>query len=235
MNKSLVVLALGMLSGALAQAQEAAPAVTTNFSLTSNYKFRGQDQGNKPANFKPAIQGGFDYSNSGFYVGNWNSSIGWTPNGSLEIDVYGGYKGEIAAGFGYDVGVLTYWYPGFKDANTTEIYGGLTFSFLTFKYSHTVSGKYFGFVDGQNTGYFDLGANYEVIKGLTINAHVGTTAFSGGAKDNGGKNYTDYKLGATYDLGSGFSVAGAFVGSDKRSYFGDINKGRFILTLTKAM
>lgn len=234
MYKSIVVLAIALSSGAAAQAEDA-PAVTTNFSLTTNYKFRGQDQGNKPANFKPAIQGGFDYSNSGFYVGNWNSSIGWVPNGNVEIDLYGGYKGEFMEGLGYDVGVLTYVYPDSSFANTTEIYGGLSFSFVTFKYSHTVSSKYFGFIEAQNTGYYDLGANYEVIKGLTINAHVGTTQFSSDARHNGAKSYTDYKLGATYDLGSGFSVAGAFIGADKRNYYGDINKGRFIVTLTKAM
>jgi uncharacterized protein (TIGR02001 family) len=236
MNKSLLFLAIASTLGAAAHAQTAAAApVTTNFSLTSNYKYRGQDQGNQAANFKPAIQGGFDYSNSGFYLGNWNSSIGWVPNGNVELDFYGGYKGEIMPGFGYDAGVLTYVYPGSSFANTTEVYGALSYSILTFKYSHTVSSKYFGVEDGQNTGYFDLAANYEVMGGLTLNAHVGSTRFSSGAKDVGAVNYTDYKLGATYDLGSGFSLAGAWIGANKRSTYGDINKARFIVTLTKAM
>ncbi|HSV60521.1 MAG TPA: TorF family putative porin, partial [Variovorax sp.] len=50
-----------------------------NVALTTNYKFRGQDQdvlgsnGNfKTSAVKPAIQGGFDYAHeSGFYIGNW--------------------------------------------------------------------------------------------------------------------------------------------------------------------
>lgn len=215
---------------------EDAPAVTANLSLTSNYKYRGQDQGNKPATYKPQIQGGFDYSTGGFYVGNWNSSIGWLPKTDIEVDLYGGYKGEAAPGLGYDVGALQYYYAGSAFANTTEIYGALSYSVLTLKYSHVVSGKYFGLTDGQNTGYFDLAANYPVIDGLTLNAHVGYTRLSSGAKDDSGlPNYADYKLGATYDLGSGFSVAGALAGANKRSEWGDLNKSRFIVTLTKTM
>ena len=241
MQKTIVAAVILSVLCVAARAEDppAAPAVATNLSLTSNYKFRGQDQGNAAAMFKPAISGGFDYSNSGFYLGNWNSSIGWVKNGNLELDFYGGYKGEIVPDLNYDVGALTYVYPGSGYANTTEIYGAVSYStYVTFKYSHTVSSKYFGFIDGRNTGYFDLSGNYEVIKGLTLNAHAGFTQFSGAAKDAGAGsvvNYTDYKLGATYDLGSGFSAAGAFVGADKRNVFGDINKPRFILTLTKVM
>src|SRR5438093_5436444 len=110
MKKSFLVVSIVSLFASVAQAADApapAPAVATNFSLTTNYKFRGQDQGNN----KPALQGGFDYAHSsGFYVGNWNSSIGFTDAG-IEMDFYGGFKGELAKGFGYDVGVLQYAYP----------------------------------------------------------------------------------------------------------------------------
>ena len=77
------------------------------------------------SNFKPAIQGGFDYAHeSGFYIGNWNSSISWISDGyppstgtntvsaPLEMDFYAGFKKElIGAGFASDVGVLQYYYP----------------------------------------------------------------------------------------------------------------------------
>ena len=231
MKKSLLVLSLASLFGAAAQAADA-PAVATNFSLTTNYKFRGQDQGNN----KPALQGGFDYAHSsGFYVGNWNSSIGFTDAG-IEMDFYGGFKGELAKGFGYDVGVLQYAYPSLSAANTTELYAALSYSIASVKYSRTVSSKYFATPEGKNTGYWDLSANYEVAKNLTLNAHAGFTQFSGGAQSFGAvKNYTDYKLGATYDVGSGFSLGGAVVGATKKDFYGDINKARVILTLTKSM
>ena len=256
MNKALLVLALAATCGVTAQAEDApASSFTGNVSLTSNYKYRGQDQGNN----KPAIQGGFDYSKDGFYVGNWNSSISY-PNASIEMDLYGGYKGEIAKDVGYDVGILQYYYPqrnrGLNaDYNTTEIYGAVSFGPATVKYSHTVSSDYFGAgsvsgvrtFSGRNTGYLDVSANYEIVKSLTLNTHVGYTRYSADLRNNvsvGGvqlPNYYDYKLGVTYDLGSGFSVAGAVVGANQLSYYqaanagNPVNKARFIATLTKSL
>ena len=93
-----------------AAASEPPPSpFTDNIALTTKYKFRGQDQGNTDW-FSPAIQGGFDWSMNGFYVGNWNSNVSFT-NASIEMDLYAGYKGEISKDFGYDVGILQYYYP----------------------------------------------------------------------------------------------------------------------------
>ena len=80
-------------------------------NLATDYRFRGISQTFK----NPALQGGLDYAHaSGFYIGNWNSSVsGLTyPNGAgLEMDLYGGYKKTIGD-FGFDVGLLQYYYPG---------------------------------------------------------------------------------------------------------------------------
>ena len=187
------------------------------------------------------------------------------------MDFYGGYKGEIAKGFGYDVGILQYYYPQKDKAvsfNTTEVYGALTWTFLTVKYSHTVSSDYFGFGKaqqtdcrsdggslsgsrGQNTGYFEINANFPVMDKLTINAHGGYTRMAkklrdatfdggeGGTIDAGVKSYYDYKVGLTYDLsatlGSGVSAAAAYVGATKKDFYGDINRGRVIFTISKSM
>lgn len=274
------VLAAVLFAGAPAQAQTTAPAApaapasapdpaptpafTGNISLTSNYKFRGQDQGTLKT-WSPAVQGGFDWTANGFYVGNWNSNVSF--GGNIEMDLYGGYRGEIVKDVGYDVGILQYYYPRNKDTspitfNTTEIYGALSYSFFSLKYSHTVSKDYFGIGEsltnatgdvhrGRNTGYFDLSANVPVVDKLTLNGHIGYTryasdlrgtftVFSGDGECDpctfsGVPNYTDWKLGATYDLGSGFSLAGAVVGATKKSFYGDINKTRAIVTLSKTM
>lgn len=232
MKKSVLAFtALALFAGAAA----ADDGLSANLTLATKYKYRGQDQSDPQKDVVPAIQGGFDYTVGGIYLGNWNSSIGFA-NGT-EMDFYGGYKGE-ASGIGYDVGLLTYYYPGTGSSplNTTEIYGALSYSIVTLKYSHTVSNKYFGIVEGQGTGYLDLSANYEISKGLTLNAHIGLTRLPGDAKNlTGLVNYTDYKLGATYDLGKGLSVSGAYVGATKKDVWGDINKGRVIVALTKAL
>lgn len=230
MKKSLALAAaLSVLAGTAY-----ADGLSANVGLTTKYKYRGQDQSDVEKSMIPAIQGGFDYAADGFYIGNWNSSIGFAHG--TEVDVYGGYKGEVA-GMGYDVGFLTYYYPGTgaTPLNTTEIYGGLSMGMFSAKYSHTVSSKYFGITDGQGTGYLDLAANWEFMPSLTLNLHAGYTAFSGGAKDVGAVNYTDYKVGVTKDLGNGFSFSAAYVGADKDSDWGKVNKDRAILTLTKSM
>ncbi len=258
----LTAVAAGAQAQTPAATPEPAPApFTANVSVTTNYKFRGQDQGNN----KPALQGGFDWSMNGFYLGNWNSSIGFTNSG-LEMDFYGGYRGTIVEGFGYDVGLLQYYYPQKSRSvnfNTTELYGALTWRFLTLKYSHTVSKDYFGFGEageqaglgyrpkGRGTGYVEANASFPLVDRVTLNAHVGYTRYAsdlrnaratfdageGGTTtvDTAVPNFYDYRIGLAYDLGSGFSVSAAIAGANKRSFYGDINKARGILTISKAM
>ena len=91
-KKSLAVGAMLALAVVLAQAQSTPPAepgpqaaaaaaseppaspFSANIAVTTKYKFRGQDQGN--TNWaSPAIQGGFDWTQNGFYLGNWNSNV----------------------------------------------------------------------------------------------------------------------------------------------------------------
>ena len=126
MRKSLVAIALAAFAGtpslAFAQAPAAAPqsphTLTGNLGLFSSYRFRGIDQ----TFGKPALQGGIDYSHaSGFYVGNWNSNVNegaGYPEGNLEMDFYGGWKGSWGD-WGLDVGGIYYYYPG-TDASTAN-------------------------------------------------------------------------------------------------------------------
>jgi uncharacterized protein (TIGR02001 family) len=48
-------------------------------------------------------------------VGAWASTIKWIKDAGggadVEIDLYGGYKGELVKDVAYDVGVLSYQYP----------------------------------------------------------------------------------------------------------------------------
>ncbi|BCX50614.1 MULTISPECIES: TorF family putative porin [Comamonas] len=217
--------------------------LSANVALTTNYKFRGQDQdASRTKAVKPALQGGFDYTfgDSGFYVGNWNSSVDWLPGNSLETDFYGGYKFK-AADVDWDVGMLTYVYSGNANGNTTEIYGSGTYGPFTAKYSHTVSKDYFGWagakagsgLKGRNTGYLQFSYSQEVMPKVTLKASVGYTHFSSDIKDLGVPNYVDYSVGGAYDLGDGFSAGAAVTGANKKAYFGDVNKARLILTLSK--
>ena len=226
----------------------ASAQLTANVSVTTNYKFRGQDQdiigsngALKTTGLKPALQGGFDYAfANGFYVGNWNSSVNWLQGNSIEMDFYGGYKGEIAKDFGYDVGVLTYQYPGNKTGETTEIYGGLTYGPFSAKYSHTVSKDYFAYgalagVKGRGTGYINLAYAQEIAKGLTLKASIGKTNLKSGINAAGIPDFIDYSVGVAYDLGNGLSVGAAAVGATKKSSYPEVNDTRLVVSLTKSM
>ena len=222
----------------------ASAQLTANVSLTSNYKFRGQDQDvNRIKAVNPAIQGGFDYSfgDSGFYVGNWNSSVDWLSGNSIEADFYGGYKFK-AGDVDLDLGALTYMYPSNTSGNTTELYGAATYGPFTAKYSHTVSKDYFGWAGaktssnrGRNTGYLNLAFAQEVAPSVTLKASVGYTRFASDIKDLGVPNYMDYSVGGAYDFGAGLSLSAAVAGANKKGFFGDANKARLIVSLTKTL
>ena len=223
----------------------ASAQLTANVGLTSNYKFRGQDQDtSKSKAVKPALQGGFDYAfgETGWYIGNWNSSVEWLPGNSIESDIYGGYK-FTAGGIGWDLGALTYIYPGNKNGNTTELYGAGSFGPLTLKYSHTIPKDYFGFagensgsgLKGTNTGYLNLAFAQEIAPSLTLKAAVGYTRFASDIKDLGVPNYVDYAVGVSYDFGGGVALYGGVQGANKKNFYGDVNKARAIVTLSKAL
>lgn len=80
-----------------------------NVSLVSDYRFRGVSF----SHGDPALQGGIDLAHSsGFYIGTWGSTIsGGTPYGELEVDLYGGWSGDISDGVSFDAGLLYYVYP----------------------------------------------------------------------------------------------------------------------------
>ncbi len=261
MNKKLITLAVaGALASPLVAVAADAPAsphtFTGNFTIASEYLYRGIAQ----TRGKPALQGGFDYAHaSGVYVGVWGSNISWISDAvvgassSLELDLYGGYKGAISGDLGYDLGVLTYVYPGTgkptgaAKPDTTEVYGALTYKWLTAKYSHT-TGSLFGWVkpDGSKTkgsGYLDLTGTFDMGDGLSLVAHIGHQSVKGFSA----ASYTDWKVGVNKDLGFGTvgvaylstnakadcgkGEAYCFVKTDGRTY--DAGKGRLLVTFGK--
>jgi uncharacterized protein (TIGR02001 family) len=191
-----------------------------NVGATSDYRYRGISQ----TRLKPALQGGADYSNGGFYLGAWASSIKWIKDAGgdadVEIDLYGGYKGDlIKDSLTYDVGVLTYQYPSNKlatKAETTEIYGALTFGPATLKYSHSVS-NLFGFADSKSSGYVDLSATFDVGAGVSLAPHLGYQKVAGTGNSN--YSYTDYSLTASKDF-SGLVLSAAVIGTSTKKIGG---------------
>jgi uncharacterized protein (TIGR02001 family) len=214
--------------------------VAFNVGLTSDYRYRGISQ----SRLKPALQGGIDYSNGPVYLGAWASTIKWIEDAGtifatdlggtkLEVDLYGGVKGELAKGLAYDLGVLAYVYPGNKlgnvapllrNANTTELYGALTYGPATLKYSHALTNT-FGNPDSKNSFYVDLSAGFDVGGGLTFTPHIGYQKIKGDYDSVA--TYTDYSLTLSKDF-SGLVVSGALIGTDADKAWYVAPSGKFL-------
>lgn len=221
------LLAVGAATAAIAplpaHAQKSDWSASGNFSVVSDYRFRGISQTYN----LPAVQGGFDLGHSaGFYFGTWGSNVGTnardrrvpagSPPGtlplptttagtfaggsSLEIDFYGGYRFEIARNSAIDLGVIYYLYPGAKDPitlrrfDTTEFYIGASFGNLTAKLNYALS-DHFGLIDSSGAYYADLGYVQPIGRSTNIVAHVGHQKVNNFSR----LDYTDWKLGATTD------------------------------------
>ena len=239
MKKGLFVIAGALALSALPSLSFA--QLSFNAAVTSDYRYRGISQ----SRLKPAVSAGVDYAvPGGFYVGAWASSIKWiedlgeiaavdTGSTKVEVDLYGGYKGEISNDFTYDVGVLAYIYPGnkvgdlspfFKNANTTEIYGALTFGPATLKYSHSVT-NLFGNPDSKNSGYVDLSATFDV-SGFSLTPHVGYQKVKGPYDDLA--TYTDYSLTVSKEVYKGLTLSLAVIGTDADKDWYVSPKGKFL-------
>ena len=236
---SLITLALAS-GAAMAQTAPAAPesasTLSYNIGVVTDYRYRGISQSSR----NPAVQIGADYAHkSGFYIGAWHSTIQWitdnssyapatTVKGAGELDIYGGYKGEIVKGLGYDVGMLRYEYLGntledtggtkyriYDNANTTEVYGALSYGMFTAKYSFSTT-PLFGNLRSQGSGYLDLSANIDLGNGLSVVPHFGAQSVANVPV----AAYNDYSITLSKDFGNGMVASLAYVttNADKANY-----------------
>lgn len=201
MKKLFVALAL-LVASTTAQAQ-----LTANVGATSDYRYRGISQTQNAM----AVQGGIDYNHkSGLYIGNWNSSVSsdlYTRGSGVESDVYAGYRTKFM-GVNVDVGSHNYFYPRASTAgrsfDTNEIYVSATYKIFNVKYNHSLS-DYFGTVNSKGSAYMQANLDIPVMAKTTLNAHVGRTEVANSTV----LDYTDYRVGVTYDL-QGYMVGGHY-------------------------
>jgi uncharacterized protein (TIGR02001 family) len=235
---SLAILAT---SASFAQTKAPEPDYTLSYNVAgvTDYRFRGISQ----VSLDPALQLGVDFAHkSGFYLGAFGSNVKWVKDfngaskGSYEVDLYGGFKGSITKDLGFDIGVITYQYPGnnsgaagtvgagaYSNANTTEIYGALSYNVVTFKYNRS-TGNYLGFLRSSGSQYFDLSANFDIGSGYTLTPHIGVQRIPnqniGGSTDGKAGNYTDYALTLGKDFGNGFSGTAAVIATNTKKGVG---------------
>ena len=219
-------------------------ALSGNVALVGDYRFRGLSQ----TYTQPAIQGGLDYtSTAGAYVGAWGSNVSgnqFLNGGSLELDLYGGYR-FMAGKVGLDLGLQYYWYPRARynidpgdRYNTAEVYVGVRYDHFAAKYSHALTnlfgmktstiGGYCGIgADGtaatsdclrsgtsKGSGYIELSTTFNVVAGVSLGLHCGHQFVDSYAP----LSYTDYRIGLTRPFGA-LTLGAAVLTTDAEGRF----------------
>jgi uncharacterized protein (TIGR02001 family) len=206
------------MAAAPALAQESEVTISGNASIVSEYRFRGVDLSGGDI----AVQGGVDIGHSsGFYVGTWGSSLDedTVGYGHTELDVYGGWTGEVTDGLSLDVGVLAYLYPnaGPGDFDYIEFYTSLGFNLGPA--SATVGLAYAPDQDSLGGGdnlyvYTDLGVDVPGTP-ISLSGHLGYT--DGFLTYTANSKAWDYSVGASLALTENLSVGVSYIGAEGNS------------------
>ena len=196
---------------------------SANVALTSEYRFRGVDLSGGDV----AVQGGLDLGHeSGFYVGTWastldNDTVGF---GDIELDVYGGWSGDVGEGVALDVGVIGYLYPdaGPGDFDYVEFYSSLGFPLgpaeTTVGVAYAPEQDSLGGTDNLYV-YSDVGVGIPNTP-VTLTGHLGYTDGFLTFTDDG--DAFDWSIGAEANIYGPLTLSAAYVGAE-----GDIAPGAY--------
>ena len=212
--------------------------ISANVAFTTEYRFRGVDL----SGGEFAVQGGFDISApGGFYVGTWASNLDedTVGLGSTELDVYGGWSGDLSEGIGIDVGMIAYLYPdaGPGDFDYIEFYGSVSGEFgpasVTAGIAYAPDQDSLGSTDNLYL-YTDLGVGVPGTP-LTLTGHLGYT--DGFLTFTDDSKAFDWSIGAETAVGP-LTVSAAYVGveGDEVNEFGEpdtvFTDDAFVLTVS---
>ena len=217
-------------SPAFAQDEEAASSsisVSGGVTLVSDYRFRGVSL----SGGDPAVQGGVTVTHdSGIYVGAWGSSIddgGTDFYGDVELDLYGGWSGNLSEGVGLDVGLLYYAYPSNAkgvDAEYFEPYATLSGELgpVQAKLGVNYAWDQKALADDSLYVHTELSSGIPTTP-LTLSAHLGYTDGSLAPTllaGTGDDSAFDWSVGASYTLLSSLTAGVSYVGVEGPSIDG---------------
>lgn len=224
-------------TGLLLVAGAAQAGVTSTWTATNDYDFRGNSQSAKD----PALQGSLDYAHdSGWYVGIWGSNVDFAVDEAatglsdpkIEVDLYTGFSKTLENGVGYDVGIVGYTYPDESDFNYLEIYGSISKDWFKGKlwYSPDFGGD--STTGDTEAWYLEANGTWALPANFSLLAHVG---YSTGDywDDVYGDDLIDYSIGVGYTAGK-FSLALKYADTDSDvTVTSDAfnNEGRVIFTV----
>lgn len=217
-------------------AGDAGFSVSGNVALVSEYRFRGVDL----SGGEIAIQGGVDLStDAGFYLGTWASSLDedTVGYGSTEVDVYGGWSGDLAEGVAFDVGVIAYMYPdaGAGDFDYIEFYSSVGFAFgpaeTTIGVAYAPDQDSLGDTDNFYL-YGDIGVGVPGTP-LTLTGHLGYT--DGFLTFTNDSKAFDWSIGAEAAVYGPVSLGVAYIGVEGAPGTGVFTDDAIVFTLSASM
>lgn len=184
-------------------------SVEGNVALVSDYRFRGATLSDETI----AIQGGLDFGfASGFYLGTWGSSIEPVGGSEMELDLYGGFSGDLAEGVGYDVGAIVYMYPGEEDAHYIELYGSLGTDFGDFGAAFAPEQDNLG--DEDNLYVYYAGSTGLGASEWSLDYGIGYETGVFGDLDGDGDDKIDWTIGLSKSIG-GIDFGVAYIGTSE--------------------
>lgn len=199
--------------------------VDGELGVFSDYRFRGISLSNKD----PQVTGEVSVSHeSGFYFGTWVSNVALEDGADdIEVDLYAGYAADVGA-VSIDVGAVYYLYPDFSDFNYVELLGSIGTAVgpgtVTLGVAYAPSQENLG--DEDNTYVYISGDMPIGDSPLSIH---GTFGIEDGAFAD---NKKDWLIGASYDLGSGFTATVDYV--DTSRAYTDLGDATVVASLTFA-
>lgn len=215
-------------------------SISANVAITNDYRFRGVSL--SAGDF--ALQGGIDVTHeSGFYVGTWASSIqGGTPYGELELDVYGGWTGEVVPGVTVDAGLLYYIYPtgdvSGADTDYFEPYASVATTFGPVNAAVGVAYAWDQNALGDNDNLYvytdwSLGVPSTPV---TVSAHLGYTdgVFAPTLLTSADDDTIDWSIGASMPVYGGLTASVSYVGTEGPN-INDFTDDAIVGTLSFAM
>lgn len=193
--------------GLLVVAGAANAEVSSTWTLTNDYDFRGSSQSAKD----PALQASLDYAHdSGWYVGAWASNVKFCQSGDpecldspYELDLYTGFSGGAEDGLGWDVGLVYYTYEE-SDLNYPEIYGKLSYG--VFSAAVYYSNDWVN--SNEDSLYVSGDVNVPLPANFSVMAHAGYSF--GSYFSDADTEYMDYSVGVGYTAGK-FDLALKYV------------------------
>lgn len=218
--------------GLLAMAGVANAGVTSTWTITNDYDFRGFTQTAKD----PALQASLDYAHdSGFYAGLWFSNVKFAESGykgDLERDIYAGFTSKIGEDWTYDVGIVDYTYNQHV-YDYYEVYASMAYKWVKAKFYY--SPDFGGDTTSGNTKAYatTLDATVPLPANFSVLGHVG---YNWGDEYWGDAKYYDYSAGVGYTAGK-FNMALKYVNTHTKDDIpyvtSDVfnNEGRVVFTV----